>query len=213
MSGTPSIERLRELYLPPAGDVVFVDVPRMTYVMVDGEGSLDEPFAHAVRWLFAAVHPIKRIAKQRMGRHFVEPPLEGLWWADDVADLAAGRKHELRWRMMIPAPDWADAAMLADAVVEAARRHGEPPASLRLDDYDEGRCVQTLYVGDYEKEASRIARRLHEGFLPAHGLVASGPHHEIYLNDPSRTAPGNRRTVVRQPVCEGPNRAASERTG
>jgi len=44
--------------------------------MVDGEGSPEgELFAHLTRWLFAVVHPIKLIAKKRMGRNFVEPPL------------------------------------------------------------------------------------------------------------------------------------------
>ena len=33
----------------------------------------------------------RRIAKTRMGKHFVEPPLEALWWADDPADFVEGR--------------------------------------------------------------------------------------------------------------------------
>jgi hypothetical protein len=70
--------RLRELYLPTTKDFVFVDVPEMQFVMVDGEGNPDdERYRLAVRWLFAAIHPIKRIAKERMGKDFVEPPLEG----------------------------------------------------------------------------------------------------------------------------------------
>jgi hypothetical protein len=169
--------------------------------MVDGEGSPDDaPFKDAIQWLFAAVYPIKRIAKERMGPNFVEAPLEGLWWADDMADFAAGKKNKLKWRMMIPAPDWADGAMFAEAVAEAAKRRGQPPASLRIDSYDEGRSVQIMYVGDYKREAANIACRLHTKYLPSHNLVPNGPHHEIYLNDPSRTAPEKHKTVVRQPV-------------
>ncbi len=204
--GALPLNRLRELYLPPTDDFVVVDVPRMKFFMVDGEGSPDdEPFAEAVRWLFAAVYPIKLAAKKRMGRSFIEAPLEGLWWADDMADFVAGKKDKLKWRMMIPAPEWANEDMFAEAVVEAAKRRGEAPASLRLDSYEEGRSVQIMHVGPYEKEAATIARRLHKEFLPAHGLVPNGPHHEIYLNDPRRTAPGKRKTVLRQPVrpCPG----------
>jgi hypothetical protein len=42
--------------------------------------------------------------------------------------------------------------------------------------------------------------RLHREYLPAHHLVANGPHHEIYLTDPQRVAPEKQRTVLRQPV-------------
>ncbi len=46
--------------------------------MLDGEGNpVGEPFKLAVRWLFSAIYPIKRVAKERMGKDFVEPPLEG----------------------------------------------------------------------------------------------------------------------------------------
>jgi hypothetical protein len=69
--------RLRELYLPTTKGFVFVDVPQMRFAMVDGEGNPDdEPYRRAVRWLFGAIYPLKRIAKERMGKDFVEPPLE-----------------------------------------------------------------------------------------------------------------------------------------
>jgi len=39
-----------------------------------------------------------------------------------------------------------------------------------------------------------------ESFAEDHGLQLSGPHHEVYLNDPGRTAPDKLKTVVRYPV-------------
>ncbi|MEZ4417018.1 MAG: GyrI-like domain-containing protein [Gemmatimonadota bacterium] len=196
-----SRERLKELYLPPVDEFVFVEVPEMQYFVVDGEGSPDdEAFTRALQWLFAAVHPIKRMAKDRMGSAYVEAPLEALWWADDPKDLVAARKDKLKWRLMIVAPEWADDALFADAVAETEKRRGGAPATLRLADHPEGRSVQIMHIGPYDKEASALARRLHHEFLPAHGLVPNGPHHEIYLNDPKRTAPARWRTVVRQPV-------------
>jgi hypothetical protein len=197
--------RLRELYLPTTKDFVVVDVPEMQFVMIDGEGSPDdERYRLAVRWLFAAIHPIKRIAKERMGKDFVEPPLEGLWWADDVHDLVAGNRDRLTWRAMIVTADWVDGATFEQAVATAGERLGAPPDTLRLERYDEGRSVQIMFVGDYREAASSIAKRLHEEFLPASGLVPNGYHHEIYLNDPNRVAPEKWRTVVRQPVRPRP---------
>ncbi len=193
--------RLKELYLPPAKDFVLVDVPEMRYVMVDGRGAADRSaLDHVVKWLFAAIYPIKRIARERMGPHFVEPPLEGLWWADDLNDFIRGNRDRLNWRMMIVyEPDWLTAEMFDEAVAAAKARLGEPPAGLRLEEYREGRSAQIMHVGPPGDEGPTIAR-LHREFLPAHNLIPNGHHHEIYLTDPNRVAPGKMKTVLRQPV-------------
>ncbi len=193
--------KLKELYLPPAKDFVLVDVPDMRYVMIDGHGAADRSaLDHAVKWLFAVIHPIKRIARERMGKDFVEPPLEGLWWADDIQDFICGNRDKLNWRMMIVyEPDWLTAEMFKDGLAMAKARLGEPPASLRLEGYREGLSAQIMYVGPPDEEAPTIAR-LHREFLPARKLIPNGHHHEIYLTDPNRVAPKKLKTVLRQPV-------------
>ena len=198
--------RLKELYLPPAKDFVLVDVPEMRFAMIDGQGAADRAaLDHAVKWLFAAISPIKRIARERMGTNFVEPPLEGLWWADDIQDFICGKRDQLNWRMMIVyEPDWLTPEMIDDAVATATKRLGEAPASLRLERYPEGLSVQIMHVGPPSAEASTIAR-LHREFLPAHHLIPNGHHHEIYLNDPNRVAPEKLKTVLRQPVRSSGN--------
>lgn len=199
-AGITSRQQLEELYLPPSDEFVVVDVPRMKYFMVDGEGDPhDGPHSSSVQWLLASVYPLKRAAKERMGRNFIEPPLEGLWWADDMADFVAGKVDRLKWRMMIPAPAWATKRMFSAGVAEAAKRLGNAPESLRLASYEEGRSVQIMHVGPPARETATLVR-LHQEYLPAHGLVPKGPHHEIYLTDPSRTAPERMKTVLRQPV-------------
>jgi hypothetical protein len=193
--------RLKELYLPPAREFILVEVPDMRFVMIDGRGAADRSsLNHATRWLFAVIYPIKRLARERMGKDFVEPPLEGLWWADDVQDFISGNREKLNWRMMIVyEPDWLTAEMFDDAVATAKARLGEPPASLRLETYHEGLSAQIMYVGPNSKEVPTIAR-LHREFLPAHNLIPNGHHHEIYLTDPNRVAPEKLKTVLRQPV-------------
>ena len=64
----------------------------------------------------------------------------------------------------------------------------------------EGKSVQTLHVGDYS-ELGAVCQRLYDEYLPENGLKPNGHYHEIYLNDPARTAPQNRRIVIRQPVA------------
>ena len=174
--------RLNELYLPPTTDFVLVDVPEMRFVMIDGHNAADRSaLDHAVKWLFAALYPIKRAARERMGKNFVEPPLEGLWWADDMEDLVRGNREKLNWRMMIVfEPDWLTAEMFDDAVASVKARLGDPPPPLRLDHLHEGLSAQIMHVGPCE-EARPILARLHHEYLPRHDLVPSGFHHEIYL--------------------------------
>jgi hypothetical protein len=192
---------IEELYLPPSSDFVVVNVPTMQFLMVDGEGDpAGEPFTSALQWLFAVFHPIKVIAKERMGRHFIEPPLEGLWWADEMADFVAGRRDKLKWRLMISAtPDWVTQEIFADALAQAGKRLGKAPKTLRLDRYREGKSVQIMHLGPAAEQRPTMTR-LHHDYLPRHKLICNGPHHEIYLNDPRRVAPEKHKTVLRQPV-------------
>jgi hypothetical protein len=75
----------------------------------------------------------------------------------------------------------------------------ERVADLRFDMYHEGLAVQIMHVGSYAAEAPTLAR-MHNEFIPQHGYEMTGKHHEIYLNDPNRTAPEKLKTVLRQPV-------------
>jgi hypothetical protein len=204
MSALDDRRRLEELYLPSADEFVLVDVPDLQFVMIDGEGNPSgEAFAQASRWLFSAIYPIKRVAKERMGKRFVEPPLEALWWADDINDFISGNRDRLKWRLMIVTADWVDKDMFDQAVGKASERLGESPSSLRLERFTEGMSVQIMHVGPNSEEVATLIR-LHNEFLPEHDLVPNGHHHEIYLTDPNRVAPEKRKTVLRQPVGHHP---------
>lgn len=193
-------DRLRELYLPPADRFTRVDVPEIRFAVVDGEGDpQDEEGAQAVKWLYSLVHLVKPLVKQRMGKNFVEPPLEWLYWSDDERDLIEGRRDRWKWRAMVPFVDWIKPEQFEQAVASAVEKRGPAPATLRLEHLHEGRCVQIMHVGDYRGIAA-VCERLYEEFLPRNNLEPNGYYHEIYLNDPTRTAPEKRKIVIRQPV-------------
>ncbi len=191
---------LKELYQPTHKELVLVNVPKMNFVMIDGEGSPDsKELARSVQWLFSVIYPIKFIAKKKMGKDFVAPPLEGLWWADDMNDFVKGNRDNWKWRMMIVFADWVDNEMFEEGVAKAKKKLGEVPDSLRMDSYDEGQSVQIMHIGPYSEEAPTIAK-MHKEFMPEHGFVPNGHHHEIYLSDSRRVAPEKLKTVLRQPV-------------
>jgi hypothetical protein len=193
---------LKHLYLPPAKDFVEVAVPAMQFVKIDGKGdpNTSPAYQDAVTWLYTVSYTLKFASKLKLKRDYTVPPLEGLWWADDMDTFLTREKDKWSWTMMIMAPDWIDWAMFDEAVEKAAAKvDAKPPSSLRLEPFEEGLSVQIMHIGPYDAEGPTIAR-LHGEYLPAHGLAENGHHHEIYIGDPRRTAPEKLKTVLRQPV-------------
>lgn len=189
------------LYRAPVGSFVDVDVPVMKFLKVDGTGdpNLDPTYARAIEWLYSVSYAMKFASKAISGKDYVVPPLEGLWSADDPEDFVMRRKHLWRWTMMLMVPDFVDEPAYEAAIEKTRKKLGEPPASLRLEPFHEGRCLQTLHVGSYDDEGP-ILMKLHREIMPAEGITFAGPHHEIYLSDPRRTPPAKLRTILRQPV-------------
>lgn len=192
----------RELYAPSAREFTLVDVPPMRYLAVDGHGDPNAAaeYAEAVEALFSVAYAVKFRSRNELGRDFVVAPLEGLWRADDPAAFVARDKSAWDWTLLIAQPDWIDEALVAEAVA-AARANGDRPALalVRLRELHEGPSAQILHVGSYDDETPTLAR-LHDEWMPQHGLTFAGDHHEIYLSDARRTAPEKLRTILRQPV-------------
>lgn len=192
----------RDHFTAPAGRFVQVTLPPVTYLMIDGQGSPgDGPeYAAALARLYPAAYALKFHSKLALGRDYVVPPLEGLWWADDRAAFASGRRDEWRWTMMIMVPGWITQDHFAAAMATLARKKPELDlAALRMAVLDEGLCLQTLHLGSFADEAP-VLHHLHHDLMPQAGLAFGGEHHEIYLSDPRRTAPERLRTILRQPV-------------
>lgn len=82
---------LRELYQPSATEVVTVIVPEMQFLMIDGMGSPGEAqeYLDALAVLYPVAFRTKFLSKAK-GKDYVVPPLEGLWWADDMNDFTSG---------------------------------------------------------------------------------------------------------------------------
>jgi hypothetical protein len=195
-------KELRDLYTASTGTFEIVDVPTLRFLAIDGEGdpNVASSYAQAVEALYAASYAVK-FASKRQGRDFVVAPLEGLWTADDPAAFTRGRKADWRWTMMLMQPDWVTPETIVQTIDELAAKKKLPALELVSQrELTEGLSVQILHVGSYDDEAPTL-ERLHREFLPAHGFAFNGPHHEIYLSDPRRTAPAKLKTILRQPVC------------
>lgn len=202
----------RELYAPRATNFSIVDVPEMRYLAVDGSGdpNTSAEYAAAVEALYTVAYTVKAHSRTALGRDFVVPPLEGLWWADDLGAFLRREKSDWRWTMLIALPDWITDEMVATARTTARKKKDLPAIdAVAVRTLHEGRSVQILHVGSYDDEGP-VLERLHRTFLPEHGLVPDGHHHEIYLSDPRRTQPAKLKTILRQPVKPAPTRASRQ---
>ncbi len=202
MAGTDMKSERKDLYAPRLGVFVDVVVPPMTFFAIDGSGdpNVSEDYRHAIEALFSSSYAAKFLSKRELHRDYVVLPLEGQWWAQDMAAFHTRDKAGWSWRMMIRQPDWLGADVLSEVVRIADEKGAVAASQLRPYTLDEGRCVQTLHVGSYEDEGPVLAR-LHDEYLPQHSLKPTGLHHEIYLSDARRTVPAKLRTILRQPVA------------
>ncbi|MFK5632958.1 GyrI-like domain-containing protein [Ornithinimicrobium sp. LYQ103] len=180
-----------------------VEVPDMRYLMVDGHGDPNSSpaFGEAIEALYPVAYKLKFASRSIVGRDYVVPPLEGLWWGDDMSVFTVARdKARWHWTLMLMVPPWIEHTMYVDAVgLAAAKNRPARLADVRLGPLSEGRCVQTLHVGSFDQEAEVLAQ-MHDEFIPGQGLQMVGKHHEIYLSDFRRVAPEKQRTILRQPV-------------
>ena len=186
-----------------SGTPFFLRVPRATYLALTGTGRPGGPdFQGQIRALYATAYSLKFLEKER-GKDFRVPMLEGIYEGLRSRRPSAGRP--MRWRLLVRVPDQVGSRDLSLARARLkARARDEGTGRVRLWKSREGPCVQVLHVGPYASEEATVARM--EAFARSSDRSLVGPHHEIYLSDPSRTRPGALRTVLRIPVGPPPHR-------
>ncbi len=196
----------KDFYLPKSKPA-FIQVPPISFVMVDGHGDPNgAEYQNAVSLLYALTFTIKMSkmsGNQPKGYfEYVVPPLEGLWNCDD-GPFDLKRRDAWCWTSMIRQPDFVTPEVFNWACEEAAKKKKDLDFSkARFETYEEGMCVQILHIGPYSTEPESVAKIAE--FITENGLMddigKKRRHHEIYLGDPRKTAPERLKTVLRHPV-------------
>lgn len=216
----------KEFYMPKNKPGI-VEVPSMNYIAVRGKGNPNaegSEYKQSIGLLYGIAFTIKMSKK---GSHqikgyfdYVVPPLEGLWWQDEIqpVDAIAGagqtgrqknttgidysRKEDFRFISMIRLPDFVTKEDFDWAIEEASRKKQEDYSKVEFLTYDEGLCVQCMHIGAYDDEPATI--ELMHDFTAAQGyeldITDKRLHHEIYLSDARRVAPERLKTVIRHPI-------------
>jgi len=201
MNAEEFYKRIKELYSPAADNFTILDVPVMRYMMIDGEGDPSgKAFNNSVQWINSLIFFLRPLVKQKEGKRFVEPPLECLYWAEDIDDFVSGNKDKWKWRVMVVViPELLPQQTFREIIAKSEKKLGAAPQTLRLENLEEGKSVQIMHVGDYQA-IQKVCDRLYNEFLPENNLKPRGYYHEIYLSDPSKGAPAKGKVVIRQPV-------------
>ena len=197
------LKKALDSFSAPRGGFRLIEVPDQQYLMVDGHGdpNTSPAYTDALAALYPVAYRLKFISKRERDRDYVVPPLEGLWWAEDMDTFTVARdKSRWSWTMMLMVPAWLDEADFQTAVQQAGTRNRPTRLDdVRLGTLSEGLCVQTLHVGSFDDEGP-VLERMHHEFIPDHGLSLAGRHHEVYLSDFRRVTSDKLRTILRQPV-------------
>lgn len=191
------------LYQPKTSPEI-ITVPPITYAAVRGEGNPNEEggaYKRAIEILYGVLYTIKMSKRGDFAIDgyfdFIVPPLEGFWENIDYT-----HKDRFQWISVLRLPEFVTAEIFEWSMKETARKKKIDCSAAEMLTVDEGLCVQCLHIGIYDDEPQTIAYM--DEFLTKNGYMNDFAdmrlHHEIYLSNPSKTAPEKRKTVIRHPI-------------
>jgi len=194
-------KELTHLYRPTTKKVEVVEVPKMNFLMIDGDGGPNHPtFQNAIEVLFPLSYTLKfMIKKSDIGIDYGVLPLEGLWWADDMSSFIKDKKDDWKWTLMIMQPELVKKEMVVKAIEEVRKKKNPVALPLvRFESFSEREVAQIMHIGPFSEEGPTV-EKVHT-FIENSSKQLSGKHHEIYLSDIRRTAPARLKTIIRQPM-------------
>lgn len=192
-------KELKQIYSPSVKEVNIIDVPDMNFLMIHGEGAPSSlQYKQAIEALFTLSYTLKFMIKKTKNIDYGVMPLESLWWTDDIREFATTVQNEWKWTSMIMQPSHVKEENVKMAIEQVSKKKEVPEDKIMFNNFHEGLSAQILYQGPYSEEKFTIAK-IHN-FIHKNGYQIRGKHHEIYLNDPSRTALEKLKTIIRQPI-------------
>ena len=202
-------KEFKEFYRPSEKPEI-IEIPKMNFIAVRGKGNpneKDSEYQKAVEMLYGVAYTLKMSYKTEYKIEgffeYVVPPLEGLWWQENVENENYLLNKELfNWISLIRLPDFIKKEDVEWAIKCATEKKKKDFSKVEFFSYNEGLCVQCMHIGSYNEEPETI-QRMNE-FVQESGysidLTDKRHHHEIYLSDPRKADINKLKTVIRQPV-------------
>ena len=197
-------------FYKPSENPEIIEIPKMNFIAVRGKGNPNEKggeYQKAIEMLYGVAYTLKMSYKTQYKIEgffeYVVPPLEGLWWQENVKHENYMLNKELfNWISLIRVPDFIKKEDVKWAIKCATEKKKKDFSKVEFFSYNEGLCVQCMHIGSYNEEPETI-QRMNE-FAQNNGynieLTEKRYHHEIYLSDPRKADINKLKTVIRQPV-------------
>ena len=188
-------------YYQPKPEPTLLDVPSMTYIVINGSGDPNgEEFAQATEALYSVSYAVKMSYKKpNPPEGYYEYkvfPLEGEWGLVDP-NLPLTDKSNYSYKLMIQQPDFLTPELFKAFLAETKLKKKNPKLDpLSFETIADGLCCQMLHVGPFDSEPTSFA--IMRAFCEQQGYQRqSKTHKEIYLSDPRKTAPEKMKTILR----------------
>lgn len=204
-----NLSKLYKAYYSAKTKPEVIELEPAPYLAIRGKGDPNEAdYANHLGALYSVAYTLKFACKEK-GQDFVVPKLEGQWWFDEqkfgtpsmeTAPTAVPRR-EWEYRMLLRVPDFVTEQEVHSAIDSAfAKKQNECIRQVGYFTLEEGLCIQILHQGPYANEPESLNKLLE--LIKEKNYLKNGHHHEIYLNDPRKTAPEKLKTILREPVKE-----------
>ncbi len=198
----------KEFYMPKNKPEI-VNVPRVNYIAVRGQGNPNEAdgaYQRAIGVLYSVAYTLKMSYKTDYKiegfYEYVVPPLEGFWWQDGVDGVDYTDKDSFNWISVIRLPDFVTKKDFEWAVATATKKKKTDCSAAEFLTIDEGLCVQIMHLGAFDDEPATVA--IMDKFLKENGYANDFSdtrlHHEIYMSDARKVASEKWKTVIRHPI-------------
>lgn len=205
MDKTDLSKEYKDVYAASDKKPKLVDVPELNFLKFDGRGLPDRTpdFGNAMGALYSTAFTLKFALKAK-GRDFKVMAPETVWKVGEKPEKRDPKDWE--FTAMIPVPDFvtkADFEKAKASVKERSQQKKQPAPAvdrLRLERSKEGKCVQMMQFGPYEKATATYEKL--KAFAEESGYKISGDCREIYYNDPHKVKPEKIKTLVRYPVSK-----------
>ena len=151
----------KSIYLPK-NIPELVTIPRFKYVSIYGEGNPNSSyFTEHIQALYSVAYAIKMSLKKRddLPKNYIDwtvYPLEGVW---DISEKAKQHftgqinKDELVFNLMIRQPEFITFEFFAEMLeLTKNKKPQKLLEKLKLQEIEEGPCVQMLHIGSYDTE-------------------------------------------------------------
>jgi hypothetical protein len=168
------------------------------YLSLDGAGQVQgADFLEQALSLSALLRDLRARARRSTGKDFRLPPLEALLGLPRASGIEVDPGRPVAWKLLLRIPAFVRSGDLAALAAEHALDGNGLPAA-RIEELREGRCIQALHVGPFDGVPGTVDRLRRAA--ADQDLAVRGRLHQVWLSDPARTTPENRRAVVRLPV-------------